>query len=123
MVVLSGNSKSVPSLGAGFRPRDGLGSGYRARVNLITNVLAFGMPCTGKTHTLCAIGHRPVESEPNLIAQARFISERLLTLRLHNSASLDFATRVDRKRKNLHQRPTAAAQSLPLTLHLHPVQP
>ena len=24
MVVLSGNSKSVPSLGAGFRPRDGL---------------------------------------------------------------------------------------------------
>ena len=48
MVVLSGNSKSVPSLGAGFRPRDGLGSGYRARVNLITKVLDFvqlGGPC------------------------------------------------------------------------------
>ena len=41
MVVLSGNSKSVPSLGAGFRPRDGLGSGYRASVNLITKVLDF----------------------------------------------------------------------------------
>ena len=69
------------------------------QLNLKVNVLAFGMSGTGKIHTLCAIGHRPVESEPNLIAQARFISERLLTLPLHNSASLAPATRVDRKRK------------------------
>ena len=72
---------------------------YRSSTDLKENVLAFGMSGTGEIHTLCAIGHRPVESEPNLIAQPRFISERLLTLRLHNSASLAPATRVDRNRK------------------------
>ena len=96
---------------------------YGTNLNRSVNVLAFGVPGTGKTHTMCAIGPRPVESEPNLIALANFIPERLLTLRLHNSASLASATCVDRKRKDLHQCPSAAPQSLPLTLNLHPVQP
>ena len=30
-------------------------------VELGVNVVAFGLPGTGKTHALCALGHRPVE--------------------------------------------------------------
>ena len=31
------------------------------------NVLAFGLPGTGKTHALCAVGHRLVESGRSLL--------------------------------------------------------
>ena len=31
-------------------------------VELGINVLAFGLPGTGKTHVLCALGHRLVEA-------------------------------------------------------------
>ena len=31
------------------------------------NVLAFGMPATGKTHAICAIGHRLVESSSSAL--------------------------------------------------------
>ena len=31
------------------------------------NVLAFGLPGTGKTHAMCAIGHRLVESERSVL--------------------------------------------------------
>ena len=36
--------------------------GERSFVGQGVNVLAFGITGTGKTHAMCAIGHRPVES-------------------------------------------------------------
>ena len=38
------------------------GTGRRSFVDRGVNVLAFGLPGTGKTHALCAVGHRLVES-------------------------------------------------------------
>ena len=43
------------------------------------NVLAFGLPGTGKTHALCAVGHRLVESGPSvLFAPAYRLAQDLL---------------------------------------------
>ena len=43
------------------------------------NVLAFGLPGTGKTHALCAVGHRLVESGPSvLLAPAYRLAQDLL---------------------------------------------
>ena len=43
------------------------------------NVLAFGLPGTGKTHALCAVGHRLVEPErPVLVAPAYRLVQDLL---------------------------------------------
>ena len=47
--------------------------------DLRVNVLAFGMPGTGKTHAMCAIGHRLVESSHSvlLIPAYRLVQDML----------------------------------------------
>ena len=46
------------------------------------NVLAFGMPGTGKTHALCAIGHRLVESGRSVLFTAyRLVQDMLAAKR------------------------------------------
>ena len=46
------------------------------------NVLAFGLPGTGKTHALCALGHRLVESgRPVLFVPAYRLVQELLAAR------------------------------------------
>ena len=71
------------------------------------NVLAFGLPGTGKTHALCALGHRLVEAGHSvLFAPAyRLVQELLaakrdldLPRRLHKLDNFDYVDPKDLKR-------------------------
>jgi DNA replication protein DnaC len=51
-------------------------------LNRGVNILAFGLPGTGKTHALCAIAHRLVEAgRPVLFVPAYRLAQDLLAAR------------------------------------------
>ena len=56
------------------------------------NVLAFGLPGTGKTHALCALGHRPVEDGYSVLFTPAYRLARSLPLRKQGNSSPPSAT-------------------------------
>ena len=56
------------------------------------NVLAFGLPGTGKTHALCALGHRLVETGHSVLFTPAYRLVQSLPLRKQGNSSLPSAT-------------------------------
>ena len=56
------------------------------------NVLAFGLPGTGKTHALCALGHRLVEGGRSILFALAYRLVQSLPLRRHGNCWPSSAT-------------------------------
>ena len=68
---------------------------HLARGNFVergVNVLAFGLPGTGKTHALCALGHRLVEAGHSVLFAPAYRLVQSLPLRRQGSSSPPNAT-------------------------------